>query len=64
MGGEALRNMHGIGFVDRGEGVSHLRVFLNVHHSGDGDTEIRGWAPEICTKGTVQRLSTALANTI
>lgn len=32
---------------DREKGVSHLRVFLNVHHGGDGDTEIRGWAPKI-----------------
>jgi hypothetical protein len=58
---EAIRNKEAIG-IEQKESISHFRVFLNVHHGGDGDTEIRGWAPEIWTELQSQRLSIALAN--
>jgi hypothetical protein len=47
--GKASWNMDAVGIEER-KIISHFRVFLNVHNGSDGDTEIRGWAPEIWTK--------------
>lgn len=40
----------------RGKGNEQIGALLGVHYSCDGDSEVRGWAPEICT----QNISTLL----